>query len=280
MLNAEDTVLARAQGAVEIGFARRHGATRLAHLFQQGCGKARLPNVAPGDPPEAVLINSSGGLTDGDRLRYDIVVGEGGWAAVTTQAAEKIYRSRGLPAVVETRLRAAPGTMLEWLPQESILFDSARLHRTTRIELAGDARFLGCEALVFGRAAHGETMNQGEIRDTWQIHRDGRLAWLDPFRISGAVQDVLDRPAVAAGARATAFIAYCGGDAPALLEPMRGWLAALTIRAGVSLRGDLLLSRLLADTGFALRQALALVLARLREAVAGRAVPMPRVWAC
>ncbi|MBW8723822.1 MAG: urease accessory protein UreD [Inquilinus limosus] len=155
--------LARARGRLDLGFKRRGVETVLDALFQEGCAKARFPRREAGAFAGAVLLNTAGGLTGGDRLSQAVRWGEGTAATVAGQAAERIYRSLGDAAQIETRLTVEPGAVAEWLPQETILFDRARLDRDLRIELRGDARFLGVEAIVFGRAAMGETVRQGTL---------------------------------------------------------------------------------------------------------------------
>src|SRR6185436_8598409 len=114
-----------------------------------------------------------------DRLEADITLGEGAAATVTGQAAEKIYRSRGAASRVTSRLRIGAGGALAWLPQESILFDGARLERRLAVDLEGDARFVGCESLVLGRIARGERVTRGAVLDNWRIRLNGRLLWAD-----------------------------------------------------------------------------------------------------
>jgi urease accessory protein len=277
-LPASAPALCRAQGRVELLFARRQGRSCARDVYQSGCARVLFPNVP--DCPEAVLINTSGGITDGDELSYDVALEAGAEAVITTQAAEKIYRSRGLPGRVRARLRLAAGATLGWLPQETILFDRARLDRRLVAELAPGARLLACESLVFGRTARGERVTDGFIHDSWRIRQESRLIWADAFRVAGDLDAALQRPAVLAGGRALATCLYLAEDAPRWLEPVRGWLTAVPVRAGVSLRPGLLVMRFIGESGQAVRRALGDLLGRLRSALAGHAVAPPRVWSC
>ena len=265
----------RARGELRLGFARRGARTRMVEAFQSGCLRARAPNVAPGERPSVVLINTSGGLTGGDRLDLAISWGEGASAEVATQAAEKIYRSTGDDACVEANLHVASGASAEWLPQETILFDRARLARRMKVTMSADASFLGVEMMVFGRAAMGETVRAASLRDTWTIVRDGRLVYADAQRLDGPVDRLMDRVAVGGGARAMAVMIHASPEAAGLLPRVREALAGARVRAAASAWNDLLVTRLLAPDGQALRLALLPALAALRG---GR--PLPRVWAC
>ncbi len=166
----------RAFGRLRVAFARRDALTALAVLRQEGCLKARHPRPEPGAIAETVLLNTSGGITGGDDLGIDIRAGAGTRLVVTTQAAERLYRATPAspPATIRTRLTAAAGATLEWLPQETILFDACRADRTLSVDLAPSARFLGVESLLFGRQASGETMRRAWLTD--RIRRRRRRA--------------------------------------------------------------------------------------------------------
>jgi urease accessory protein len=270
--------LPRAEGRIELAFARRGEVSYARDVYQSGSAKVLLPKVA--GPPEAVLINLSGGVTDGDDLAYAVTLEEGAAAVLTTQAAEKIYRSRGLAGRIRSRLDLAPGSMLSWLPQETILYQEGRLDRRLDAELAPGARLLACESLVFGRTARGERVTRGFLQHAWRIHRAGRLLWADTLRLDGDIDALLERPAVLDGGKALATCLYVAEDAQRWLEPVRGWLADLPLRAGVSHLPGLLAMRFIGQSGQAVRTALARLLQRFRSALAGYPVAMPRVWSC
>ena len=262
----------RARGRLTQTLRHRDGTTGLETLYQQGCLKARFPR--PVGWHETVLLNTAGGVAGGDRLAIDIGAGPGTRATVTTQAAERFYRAiPGSMAYVTTALTVAGDAALEWLPQETILFDRCALDRTLTIDLVPGARFLGIEQLVFGRSAMGETVQVAEIRDRIVVRQDGRLLLHDATRLVGPVQAMLDRPACAAGARAVATIVHAGPGAAAMLDPLRAALGRYD--AGASVVDGLLIARIVAANGACLRAA----------SVAGLAVlrgdrPLPRVWEC
>jgi urease accessory protein len=268
--------LPRTEGSVHLGFVRIAGGTALRDLRQAGAMRARFPRRPAGAPPEAVLLNTAGGLTGGDRIGVSVALSEGAEATVTTAAAEKIYRAREDETEIRVRLEIGPGARLVWLPQATIAFDQARLDRRTEANLATDASLLAVETLIFGRAAMGEDVHRGAWHDAWRVRRDGRLVFADAFRADGPIAAILDRGATLAGARTLALLLYVAPDAPARLEEARGLLdaAGASVTAGASAWNGLLAVRAVAGDGRTLHAALEPLIARL----SGR--PLPRVWQC
>lgn len=261
----------RADAAVEVAVAVSDGATRIDTLFQRGSGKCILPTM-PGAVPEAVLINTAGGVTGGDRIRWHCTARDGAELVVTTQAAERIYRSTGPEALITTELRLGRGARLAWLPQETILFDAARLRRRLAVEMAADATLLALEPLILGRRAMGEIVVNAALTDHWRIRRGGRLAYADALRLVPPVTDLLARPGTCGGARALATLVFVAPDAASRLDPARARLAGFeAVEAAASTYNGLLSLRFAAPDFAPLRSALAAILP-----IFG-AVP-PRVW--
>jgi urease accessory protein len=265
--------LQRAHGLLTLGFRRRGAVTCLADLRQEGCLKARFPR--PHDGMQAVTLNSSGGVAGGDVLRTGIRLQPGAAATIAGQAAERFYRALpgDPPASVHTAIVLEEAAGLDWLPQEAIVFDGAALDRRLSVDMAADARFLGVESLVFGRAAMGERVRTAGLRDTISIRRAGTLVLHDAIRLPRNVDEALARPAIGAGARAVATLLLVAPDAQARLEPLRA--ALLGHEAGASAWNGFLIARILAPDAAALRRAVAAGLGCLRD---GRA--LPRVWMC
>lgn len=263
----------RADGGVRLRFGRVGARTHRLELAESGGYRARFPTTFDASC-EAVLINTGGGMAGGDTMRVAAVLEAGSDAVITSQAAEKIYRSQGTETRIETALTLKAGASLAWLPQESILFSGARLARNLTIDLAADARLVACESVFFGRSAMGEAMLRGSLRDRWRIRREGRLVFADDLRLEGAVAESLARPAIAAGARASATLVAVGPEHLAKLDDLRGLLAdALPdVEAGAGIVSDLLVVRLLSRDAQALRRALVTLLGH----VTGRA--LPRTW--
>jgi urease accessory protein len=254
----------RAVGAGRLTLVRTDTGTGPGRLYQQGCAQIRLSRMRDAHA-EAILINTAGGLTGGDRLDWDVSVEAGASGVVTTQACEKVYRSSGGVASVTGKLTVGSSARLDWIPQETILFDQAALHRRLEADVAADGRLLVLEAVVLGRAAMGETVRQGSLRDSWRIRRDGKLIFADDLALEGAVSEIAARPSLLAGAGAFASLLLVAPDAERYLEPLRATLGA------ASAWGGKLYARVLAPDGFALRQALIPAL----QSLGG---PLPRIW--
>ncbi|WP_448956614.1 urease accessory protein UreD [Labrys neptuniae] len=262
--------LERAQGSARLTFRRCVGATRLATLYQEGCAKARLPRPLPGVNPEAILINTAGGLTGGDHLTVEVAAGPATSVTITTQACERVYRSTGEDAVVANRLVAEAGARLAWLPQETILFDGGRLFRRLEADLADSAEFLAVEAILFGRAAMGETVRSGALRDRWRIRRNGKLIFADDLRIEGDIDGHLAAAATFGGHHAMATILAVCPEPETRLDRIREIIGS---RGGASAWDGKLVMRLVAESGLALRRRLEPLLSFL---LADR--PLPKVW--
>ncbi len=262
----------RARGAVEVSVALREGRSRLAHLFQQGSARALMPRVH-GGAPEAVIINTAGGVTGGDRFRFAFDAGDGAALTVSTQAAERVYRASAGVAEIDTTLTLGAGAALDWLPQETILFDGCALSRSLRVEMAADARLTALESVVLGRSAMGETLTHALFSDQWRIRRDGKLIHAEALRLSGDLAPALNGPAALNGARAFATLIHAAPDACDRLDEARALLGADQVTAAASARDGVLIVRFLGPDAAALRAALTAFLTAFR-----RAAP-PRVWA-
>ena len=268
----------RGAGLARIGFRSAGGATRLALLEQRTPLRVLFPRVPASDVVEAVVINTGGGVVGGDRLEVALEAGPGAWVRATTQAAEKVYRSAGRSSVLEVRLAVGRDAWLEWLPQEAILFDGCRIGRQLVLDLAPGARALAGEMMVFGRAAHGESLTRGSLCDRWWLRRGGRLLWADALRLDGALAPCLAAPFGFAGARAMATLVYVAEDAAAWLEAARELVGAGEVVSGVTCLPGVLIGRWLGADAQALRTAYGRFVARFRALVAGLPPRLPTVW--
>jgi urease accessory protein len=271
---APPDLLQRATGLVRLDVGDRASRSRIVSLRQQGCLKLLFPRVADGAALEAVTVNTSGGIAAGDRVDSRIACGAGTRLSLTAQAAERCYRARPgeAPAEVKVELRLDADARLEWLPQETILFDGARLRRRLEVDMAADAHFLALESRVFGRALHGERMRQLDLSDRVAVRHDGRPVLVDALELHGDAEAALSRRAVGAGAIASAMLVLVAPGAEALLQPVRD---LLTRDAGASAWDGMLLVRLVSrDAG----QHRALITAVLSVLRGGR--PLPPVWRC
>jgi len=260
----------RARGEGRLATKASAAGTRLDVFYQEGCAKIRLPRTFDGTM-EAVLINTAGGLTGGDRIDWRLDAAAGTHLTATTQACERIYKASAATAAVETRIAVGAAARVDWLPQETILFDRSSLTRRLEVDLAGDAAFLAVEAVLLGRKAMGEEVTAGFFRDRWRIRRAGRLIHAEEARLEGEVARLAGERAVLAGARAFATVLFCGAAADAQLEPLRRLLDGA--QGGVSQWHGKLVARLVADDGLALRKILVPVISHLRNGAG-----VPKVW--
>lgn len=269
-----------AVGRAEIGFMYDGSRTRLAHLDQADPLRILFPDVAPEEPVTGTLVTTSGGLVGGDSLGITVQGAAHTASRIVGQAAEKVYRSLGADVTIEVDLDASQGAWLEWLPQETILFENARMRRVTRAEVGAGARMMAGEMIVFGRTAMGETMTNGLVRDAWEVRREGRLVWADALHLDDGLADVMDAAAGLDGARAYASMIYVGDDAPDCLDTARELLNDTDdlTRCGVTCVGDVLIVRWIGRDSLSLRNAYGEFWCGFRNRIAGYPALMPRLW--
>jgi urease accessory protein len=260
----------RARGAVVFDVHARDGVTRRGKLHESGSLRVRFPSPEA-EGLSAVFVNTAGGVAGGDRFDIDITAAEGARVTLTTAAAEKIYRATDRPAELAISLKLAAGAQLAWLPQETILFDRAKVSRRIDIDVADGASLLLCEMVVFGRTAMGERMQQGSFVDRWRVRLGGRLVYAETVRLDGDIGEKLSQPAIGKGAAAIATALIVPGD-QALVERIREVAEKFGGEVGIS-----------AWNGFAMARFCAQDAARLRDdmvAVLSRAggPPLPRLW--
>jgi urease accessory protein len=261
-------VLQRSSGAGRIAVATRDGRTVLRTLYQEGCAKIRLPNAFD-SAVHSVLINTAGGLTGGDTLAWEAEAGPQARLVLTTQACERIYKSLGDTVHVSTRLTAGPGAHIDWLPQETILFENSRLDRRIDIDLDETASLCAVEAILLGRDAMGEKALHAQLTDNWRIRRGGKLIHAEATRISGVPERERENLALLHGASAFATAVYIGADA----EARQARLPPAAPGVGISRTGERLVVRVLAPSGLALRRLIIPVITVLSGAGS-----LPRLW--
>ena len=265
--------LQRGDGAAELVFS-----PGLSHLYQRSPCRVLFPNVEAGEPPNAVLLTTCGGLAGGDRIRISAKAAKDARATVTSQAAEKIYRSLGEDCRVDVTLSAEAGAWLEYLPHETILFDGGRLRRSTELHVEAGGKLLACEMVVFGRVARGEEFRRGFLRDAWTVHQGGKLIWADALKLDDDIAALLAGASTFGGARAMASALYVADDAASHLEAARELLTQAGSQAAVTVVNGILLARFIGTDAGAVRGDLGTYLAGLRQRAAGLAPRLPRVW--
>ena len=260
----------RARGSVTFDVRAQDGVTRRGKLHESGSLRVRFPSPE-GAGLSGVFVNTAGGVAGGDRFDVDIAAGVGTRLTLTTAAAEKVYRAAGTAAQLNIALKVATSAHLAWLPQETILFDRARIARRIEIDLEEGASLLLCEIVVFGRAAMGESMREGEFVDRWRVRRGGRLILAETVRLDGNIGEKLARPAIARGAVAFATALIVPGD-EALVENIREISASFGTEVGISAWNGFAMARFCAQDAARLRTDVMAVLTR----ASGEA--LPRLW--
>jgi urease accessory protein len=260
----------RAVGAISLAVRESGGITRRSRLREEGSLRVRCPGPASLEL-EAIIVNTAGGVAGGDRLKLDVSLERGARLAVTTAAAEKVYRTREAAATIDVKLSIGAGACLAWLPQETILFNRARLRRAIDIDLAADARLWLAEAIVFGRGGMGEAVKDGVLFDRWRLRRDGRLMHAEATRLGGGVSARLAQGAVAKGGIAVATVLVVPGE-EATADNVRSLGDQFRGEVGASAWNGLAVVRLCAADGETLRHDLIAVLTALRGAA------LPRLW--
>ena len=260
----------RAVGRIALAVKASGGATRRWRVREEGSLRVRCPGPPAGEL-EAVIVNTAGGVAGGDRFSLDVAVEPGARLVVTTAAAEKIYRTLEPEAAIDVTLTVGAGASLAWLPQETILFDRARLGRSIEVDLADDAQLILAEALVLGRSGMGEAVDDGRLVDRWRLRRDGKLIHAEAVQLDGSIAAKLMEPAVAKGGIAVATVLVVPGN-DATVAAVRALDAGFRGEVGASAWNGFAVVRLCAADGAALRHDLIAVLSALRGAA------LPRLW--
>jgi urease accessory protein len=278
--SSSDKDLQRAEGSCRIVLGGSEKGTRIMDVYQKSPIRVLFPRTSGSRVEEAVLVNTSGGVAGGDRLETNVTAMEDASIAVTTQAAEKVYRALKESAHILTTLKTRDTAKLAWLPQETIVFNRARVSRETHLEVTSGTELLALEWLVLGRAAHGEKLSAGTITDRWRVVKDGRLVWADSFRITDEVVPHLCRKALLSGCTAVATLVYFGTELGANLKLVRDLASPLECHCAATMVGGLVVARFAARTSNDLSTALRNVLQQFGNRLAQGPFHVPRMWSC
>jgi urease accessory protein len=258
----------RANGCLDIALEERRGQASVIRLYQEGCLKARYLRAQA--IPEIVSINISGGIVGGDVLASRVVLGAGAKAVFTSQAAERVYKALEEPSCVSTKLSLGPQSILKYIPQETILFDGFNLNRSLDVDLMEGAKCIGVESIVFGRAAMGETVRNGIIRDRITLTRNGKMIWRDMLTRNGDIAASLAIPGIGKQTRAIANLFAAGINVNNAVSTLKEKLECNL--AGISICEDVIFLRIISDEARTLRRAVIRVLGYLDNGT------LPRVW--
>jgi urease accessory protein len=272
--------LQRADGCGRVVLSHSTDGTRIEEMFERSPIRILFPGARRSSLEEAVIINTGGGVAGGDRLEYSVAAFPGASIAVTSQAAERVYRALHEPARITTRLKVWESARLAWLPQETIVFNWARLHRTTEIEVSAGAELLALEWFVLGRTAYGEVVLGGHLSDCWRVRKDGRLIWADQFLITDEIFPHVHKEALLANCKAIATLLYFGPHQDHRLDFLRETLFSLECRCAATLVNGLIVVRFGAKESSVLRLALRTFLQKFGPEFGPGPFRVPKMWSC
>jgi urease accessory protein len=261
-----EPVVSSWKAELSLGFERDGERTVLARRRHDGPLVVQKPLYPEGAGVcHAIVVHPPAGIAGGDELSLSVHAGSGARAQLTTPGAGKWYRSAGPWAA--QKLDFEVDGVLEWLPQETIVFDGALADLSTEVRLGADARYIGWEILCLGRTGSGERYQRGTIRLSTRIHRDGRLLWLERGRIEGGGKLMQSQAGLGGHTVCGTLIAAAPGIAPRRAEGL-----AVTTLPGI------LVARYLGDSSEEAKRAFSRLWAALRPALLGREAHEPRIW--
>jgi urease accessory protein len=224
-----------------------------------------------------IILHTAGGIVGGDRLQMDIALGSDSHTVITTPAASKIYGCKGTVARQEITHHIATGATLEWLPQETIIFDGAIWHQKLRVNLAPNANWLGWEINRFGRTARGEKFTHGDWKSATEVYRDHIPLWIDRQWLPGG--KIVDTPHGLAGYPIAGTLAWIGQSvSPELTTQARSLFAGEDEKIGVTRLPEGLLCRYRGASTTEVRQWFIVVWHLLRHNFFHTPPVYPRVW--
>ena len=261
--------LQRARGRIELGFSFKKSLNCLSHLHQSGCLKALIPKNYS-TVPDVVLINTSGGITGGDRLQIQVGVGQKAHVCITSQTAERVYRSSQGMGEIEVKLNLDKSSKLDWIPQETILFDKSAVQRSIKVNMCNNSFLFMVESIILGRQAMGENVTNNLFLDRWQILRNNEPTYFEALKLSNANE--LSGLATLGKNKALATLLYVAPDSEERLQQMRELLANHAILGAATAWDGKLIVRLISEHPQFLRFTLIDIVTKFRK------MSLPRVW--
>lgn len=269
------------QAWLALGFARQGDTTRLVERSHFGPLRVQKPLYPEGgDICHAIVVHPPGGVVGGDQLDIHACVGDGANAFITTPGAAKWYKANGRVSRQSVHLNIGDAGSLEWLPQETIFFDTADVQLDTVVELGSEASYLGCETLCFGRTASGERFSSGRVAQRTSIRLNGKLVWFEQGELSAG--DAMSSPLGMAGHTVCATMIGAGKPLPSgALSALRETCSADLDAAGsfgATQMKSVVVVRYLGDSSEAARKVMIAAWRVLRPLLTGRAAVVPRIW--
>ena len=267
---------------LDLGFGRDGDTTRLMRRKHAGPLRVQKP-LYPEHPStcHAIIVHPPGGVVGGDELRMHVDIGPEARALLSTPGAAKWYRANGHRSRQQLRIRVAEGAALEWLPQETILFNAADIVLETMIDLSGDATYLGCEILCFGRTASGEKFDQGRVQQSMKLYRNGKPLWLEQGVLHAGSRQMLSPLGLGGHTICASLIATGSTISAALMNSLREQCAASSDgrgQLGMTQMKSVIIVRYLGDSSEIARKVMLAAWRVLRPALLGREATVPRIW--
>ena len=279
MGDAEHAMTAGWKACLSLSYVRDGNRTLLAERRHAGPLVVQKSLYPEGDTVcQNVIIHPPGGIVGGDTLAVNVDAGPRTHVQLTTPGAAKCYRSGGAFARQQIRLRAASGAVLEWLPQETIIFDASKIELELSIELLDDARFLGWDVVCLGRAAAGERFDHGALRQRLTLTRDAIPVFAERAVLNGGAPLLTSPVGLHGNPVFGTFLAAAPIVTHAMLESCRqvsliGGEGAVTRLPGV------VIGRYRGASAAAARHYFVELWQKLRPALALPAAVPPRIWA-
>jgi urease accessory protein len=266
---------------LDLGFRRDSDCTRLIHRLHSGPLRVQKPLYPEGESTcHVVIVHPPGGVVGGDELRVHASLEHSARALLATPGAAKWYRANGHVSKQQLKLELEPQSVVEWLPQETIFFNGADVVLDSDIALQGDAQYIGCEIMCFGRTAHGERFSQGRLRQRLKITRDNTPIWFEQGDLS-ADSPMMTSPLGLRGYTVCATL-IAAGVRPKVncLEELRARCEPIAVEGqfGASQLKSVVVTRFLCNSSEIARELMLTAWSVLRPALLGQVAHVPRIW--
>ncbi|NCJ05549.1 urease accessory protein UreD [Synechococcales cyanobacterium C] len=270
------------QGKLHLNYGVTGDQTRLRAPFAQAPLKIQRPFYPEaGGVCHSILLHTAGGMVGGDRLSIDVNLAPESKALLTSAAAAKIYGSIGTEASQNIQIHLGANARLEWLPQETIVFNQAQFRQTLRVTLDPGAQWLGWDIVRLGRSARGEEFQSGNWRSHTEIWQGNRPLWIDRQRLSGSTETVASPHGLAHSAL-VGSLAWVGmAVTPDFVEAIRTqWHPdpGSSAEIGVTRLQQGLLCRYRGCSTLEVQRWFRAVWQQIRTECWGRDICLPRVW--
>jgi urease accessory protein len=267
---------------LDLGFERDGDSTRLMRREHTGPLRVQKP-LYPEHPStcHAIIIHPPGGVVGGDELRMQFDMGSGARALLSTPGAAKWYRANGHRSRQQVRIRVSASAALEWLPQETIIFNEADVVFDNIIDLEANASYIGCEILCFGRTASGEIFEQGNVQQSLMIRREGKPLWLEQGALAAGSRQMRSPLGLGGYTVCANLIAVSDTSSVTLLSAVREHCAAMGDgegQFGATQMKSVIIVRYLSNSSEVARRVMLAAWKVLRPALLDRAAVIPRIW--